>query len=508
MAEKQPKSSMQDLIDSLSPIERKIIPFLNEKIGKIIQKSQLDETSVLRALRFLENKGLVKIDSREKKIIELGTNGIYYKKHHLPERKLLMLLENSNYISIDEARKLSKLSENEFKVSLGVLKSKALISLANRRISLKATKEELTRKSLEEQLLDMLPIEEEKLSEEHKLAFFNLRKRKEIVEIKRKAVFSFQLTELCRELAGQEIRSDLIEEVNSDIIKNWDRSKKFRKYNITLPVPRVYGGKRHFVNQAIEYGKRIWTDLGFREMTGPLVDSSFWVFDSLFTPQDHPAREMQDTFFIREMQAKLPDKKLVESVKQAHESGVAGSKGWQYSWKSDIARKVVLRTHTTSLSARYLASLKPSDLPKKFFSIGKVFRNETIDWKHGFEFYQTDCIVVDEKANFRHLLGYLREFYKKMGYKKIKFVPSFFAYTEPSVEVQYWHSERKEWIELGGAGIFRPEVTAALFGKPIPVLAWGQGFDRIIMEYYNVQDLRELYTNDTGKLRKKEFWVK
>jgi phenylalanyl-tRNA synthetase alpha chain len=183
-------------------------------------------------------------------------------------------------------------------------------------------------------------------------------------------------------------------------------------------------------------------------MQGPIVDTSFWIFDSLFTPQDHPAREMQDTFFIKDKLGKLPDKKIVDRVKEAHEKGVAGSKGWNYAWKEEISKKVVLRTHTTGLSARTLAQLKPSEIPAKFFAIGKVFRNETVDWKHGFEFYQTEGIVIDENANFRNLLGYLKEFYTKMGFKKIKFVPSYFAYTEPSVEVQVWHPERKEWIDL------------------------------------------------------------
>src|SRR3989338_2322604 len=504
MSEKDQKNTnMQEIIDSLSPMERKVIPFLNDKIEKIISKSEMDETSVLRALRFLENKGLVQMQSKERSIIDLGTNGIYYKKNHLPERQLLLLLEKQNHIPIEEAQKLSKLSDNEFKVSLGVLKSKALISLSNGKIVLQASKEELSKRSLEEQLIQMLPIEEDKLAVEHKLAFENLRKRKEIIEIQKKNIFSFQLTDLGKKIAGQEIKSDLLEEVNEEVIRKWDRSKKFRKYDIQAPVPRLYGGKRHFVNQSIEYGKRVWADLGFKEMTGPLVDSSFWVFDALFTPQDHPAREMQDTFFIKDVLSKLPDKKVVDSVKQSHESGLSGSKGWQYSWKPEAAQKVVLRTHTTSLSARTLANLKPADLPKKFFSLGKVFRNESVDWKHGFEFYQTDCIVVDENTSFRNLLGYLKEFYKKMGYDKIKFVPSFFAYTEPSVEIQFWHPVRKEWVELGGGGVFRPEVTTALFGKPIPVLAWGQGFDRIIMEYHKIQDLREMYSNDIKKLRDK-----
>ena len=243
-------------------------------------------------------------------------------------------------------------------------------------------------------------------------------------------------------------------------------------------------------------------------MAGPLTDTSFWVFDSLFTPQDHPAREMQDTFFIENYEGSLPNKKIVRNVKKAHESGIDGSKGWKYKWEEKEAKSVLLRTHTTSISARTLASLKPQDLPAKLFTIGKVFRNETIDWSHGFEFYQTEGIVIDKNANFRHLLGYLKEFYKKMGFEKIKFVPSFFAYTEPSVEIQVFHPEKKIWLELGGAGILRPEVTTPLLGKNIPVLAWGQGFDRIIMDYYNIKDLREIYSNNLKDLRNKKFWIK
>src|SRR3989344_8565888 len=172
---------LDEIIDKLSPIERKIIPFLNLKIDGIVKKSNLDETSVLRALRFLESKGLVKIQAREEKIVDLGTNGIYYKKHNLPERNLLILLEGNNHLSLEEAKKLSKLSDNEFKVSLGVLKSKAMINLTNGKISLNASKEEIIKKFLEEKLLESLPLEELKLSPEQSYAFQNLKKRKNII---------------------------------------------------------------------------------------------------------------------------------------------------------------------------------------------------------------------------------------------------------------------------------------------------------------------------------------
>ena len=167
-----------------------------------------------------------------------------------------------------------------------------------------------------------------------------------------------------------------------------------------------------------------------------------------------------------------------------------------------------MRTHTTSLSAQTLSKLKTSELPQKFFALGKCFRNETVDWSHGFEFNQTEGIVVDKNANFRHLLGYLKQFFNKMGFEKIRFRPSYFPYTEPSVEIDVWHPERKIWLELGGAGMFRPEVTIPLLGENIPVLAWGPGFDRMIMNYYDIKDLREVYKNDLNMLRKIKFWMK
>jgi phenylalanyl-tRNA synthetase alpha chain len=208
------------------------------------------------------------------------------------------------------------------------------------------------------------------------------------------------------------------------------------------------------------------------------------------------------------MQAKLPSKELVEKVKRAHETGIGGSKGWQYHWDEKNAKRVLLRTHTTALSSQTLAKLKKEDLPAKYFAIGKCFRNETVDWKHGFEFNQTEGIVIDPDANLQNLIGYLTEFAKKMGFEKVKFQPSFFPYTEPSVEGLVWNEEKKEWLEVFAAGIFRPEVTIPLFGTAIPVLAWGPGFDRLMMMAYHISDMRELYANDLKILREKEVWKK
>jgi len=166
------------------------------------------------------------------------------------------------------------------------------------------------------------------------------------------------------------------------------------------------------------------------------------------------------------------------------------------------------RTHTTILSAKTIASLKQTELPAKYFSVAKCFRNETLDWSHLFEFYQAEGIVIDENVNFKHLLGYLKEFFLKMGFSKIRFRPSFFPYTEISIECEVFHPIKKQWVELGGAGIFRPEVVKPLFGKDVPVLAWGLGLDRVILDYYEFKDIRELYKNDLKQLKEAKVWLK
>ena len=497
---------IQKLAEKLSPLERKITPFLHLPIKEIREKSGLDETSLIRTLKFLENKNILKIKKVNFNVIDLGTNGIYYKKNQLPERKLIQLLEEKKLLSLEEAKKLSKLSDNEFQVSLGILKNKVLVEIKNEKIHLTAPKEEIIKKTLEEQLLEKLPLQESKLSQEELYALANLKRRKEIIEIKEESSIEIELTPLGKQIAGKEIELDLIEELTPDIIKNWKNNKKFRAYDINSPVPKLYGGKRHFVNQAIEYGRKVWLEMGFKEMTGKKAVTSFWNFDALFTAQDHPVRDMHDTFFIKDIEGKLPDKELLNKVKEAHEIGVNNSKGWRYKWEEKEAKKVVLRTHTTALSARTIKELK--NKKGRFFIIGDVYRNETLDINHLFNLKQTEGIVIEKDGNLRQLIGYLKEFYKKMGYEKIRVRPSFFPYTEPSLEIEVYDKNQKKWIELGGAGIFRPEVIVPLLGEYIPVLAWGQGFERIIREYLEIIDIRDMYKNDLKQIRDKKIWIK
>ena len=505
--------NIQKTIESLSPNERIIIPYLNEKFLENIDKqTDLGKTAILRALEFLSNKKAVEIKQKQEKIIELGINGLRYKDKGLPERILINLIAEKKSIKLTEAKQQSNLNDNEFKAALGALKKKALINLINGNIILSGNKKEITEKTIEEKFLESIPKPLNQLAPEEQFALTNLKSRKNIIDIQDKKTTSFKPTELGQKLMKEDLTKvdNMIESLTSNLIKSGQyKGKKFRRYDITSPVPKISGGKKHFVNQAADYAKKIWTDMGFKEMTGNLTQSGFWNFDALFTPQDHPVREMQDTFFIKNKTSKLPDAELIKQVKSAHEGKIKSSKGWQYDWKEQDAQKVILRTHTTCLSVQTLKKIAENkEFPAKYFALGKVFRNETVDWSHGFEFNHTEGIVIDENANFRQLLGYLKEFFKKMGYEKIRIRPAYFPYTEPSLEIDIFHPIKKQWLELGGAGMFRPEVTIPIFGKHIPILAWGPGFDRIIMEFFNITDLREMYKNDINKLRKIKIWDK
>lgn len=505
------------IIESLSPMERGVFSSLGDgvlSIDKISEKSGLDKTTVLRAVNLLEKKKLVSVESSEKDIVDLGILGVNYLKKELPERVLLNKLSEKKVVPIGEIKNVCSLNDNEAKIALGVLRKKALVEIEQGRLKLVARPEEIIKKMPEELFMEKLPMDLKNVVDLDKLALMNLEKRRDIVEIGKKKEVSVKLTSLGIKIAEIGLDDGLIEALTPKILKSgtW-KSKRFRRYDLNSPVPRVYGGKRHFVNQATDYAKSIWLEMGFKEMHGNMIESGFWVFDSLFTAQDHPVREMQDTFYLRGLKAKIPElaKKKVEcvlsNVQKAHEGGVDGSKGWQYTWSEEEAKRVLLRTHTTCLSARKLMEIgKNKEFPAKYFALGKCFRNETVDWSHGFEFNQTEGIVVDENANFRQLLGYLKQFFKKMGYEKIRIRPAYFAYTEPSLEIDVFHPEKKKWVELGGAGMFRPEVTIPMFGRHIPVLAWGPGFDRIIMEFFGIEDLREMYKNDLNKLREMRVW--
>ena len=507
---------LQNLISKLHPLERAIIPVLKEhtELAEIIRASGLTEVEVVRAVQWLENKKILTSIAERRKIVSLKKNGQYYQKTGLPEKKFLLVLDDS-FKGLNVIAKKSRLTREEINACLGLLKNKQAIEIkTGRQLQIKITeqgKNLLQTKMPEEKFLEqefpkpLNKIKEPQLIEE-------LKRRKEFLTIEEQKNITIQLTKLGEGLLLENLGGEVVNRVTSGMLKTGEwKSKQFRAYDIEINVPVKYPGKKHWVTQATEYAKKIWVEMGFQEMGGNMINTSFWNFDALFTAQDHPVREMQDTFFIggTAQKGKLPDQNLVNKVREMHETGGnIESSGWQYRWDDEEAKKNVLRTHTTVLTAKKLAQLKEKDLPVKLFAIGKNFRNEALDWNHLHEFNQTEGIVVDENVNFCHLLGYLKQFFTKMGFPQARFRPAFFPYTSPSVEIDVYHPVHQRWVEFGGAGMLRPEVVVPLLGKDVPVLAWGPGFDRIILDYWNITDIRQLYKNDLKQLRESKIFLK
>ncbi|TLX99433.1 MAG: phenylalanine--tRNA ligase subunit alpha [Thaumarchaeota archaeon] len=293
-----------------------------------------------------------------------------------------------------------------------------------------------------------------------------------------------------------------VERLTPDLLATgrW-RGKELRPIDVRAPAPRFYPGRRHPVNEFIEEVKEAYISMGFTEIEGAAIQPALWNFDALFTPQDHPGRELQDTFYLMSMEDdSIKREGVVDRIASTHEDGWrTGSRGWQYRWSTEEARRLVLRTHNTVLTVRALESEK-EDL--RVFALGKVYRNESLDYKHLAEFHQMDGAIMGDGLNTRHLMGFLTGFYRKLGMSEVKLWPSYFPYTEPSLQVVGYSDLAKDWIELGGSGVFRPEVTWPL-GVKKPVLAWGLGIERLILLRLGLDDLRVLYDNDLGWLRRR-----
>jgi phenylalanyl-tRNA synthetase alpha chain len=271
---------------------------------------------------------------------------------------------------------------------------------------------------------------------------------------------------------------------------------EFSEYNVEADAERFDGGKVHILRQTAERVKDTLVGMGFQEMDGPHVDADFWINDCLFMPQDHPARTHWDRFAL-EQPTHIDDlpANLVERVERAHREGVGeDGEGYHSPWDEDFARALALRGHTTSLSTRYLSGEEVGDLepPQRYFSVEKVYRNDTLDPTHLLEFFQIEGWVMAEDLSVRDLMGTFEEFYSQFGIEDIRFKPHYNPYTEPSFELFGTHPTTGELVEIGNSGIFREEMLEPL-GVECDVMAWGLALERLLMLMYGFEDIRDIH---------------
>lgn len=508
---------LEQVINELHLYEKKILKALGDKKGKatpeqISKLEGMDIKAVMSAADTLESKDIIKIHKEVKEVLSLSDTGKQYAEYGLPERKILEALDQEESIRISDAAEKTGLKPSEVNIAIGWLFKKKWATLDKGEITITPQgKGALHVESDDELLLEKLLQTQQMLLDPTKIlpdpskivkeGLNLLKKRKDILKIKKQHKFTFELTDKGKQIVdmGIVIRDQATQLTHDDLKTGKWRELEFRPYDVKAEYPDIYPGKIHPLQRTIEEIRSIFIKLGFTESAGTILESAFWNFDCLFQPQDHAAREMQDTFYIKIPQmAKLPGEELVGRVSRMHETGGdTGSEGWGYQWDEEVARQSVLRTHTTCVSARFLKENKP---PLKMFSVGRVFRRETITYKHLPEFHQVEGIIAAEDIDFQNLLGILKEFYHKLGFE-VRFRPAYFPYTYLSTECEIYLPQKESWIELGGSGMFRPEVLEPL-GVETPVAAFGLGIERLAMIRLGITDIRMLYQSDLGWLRK------
>lgn len=320
--------------------------------------------------------------------------------------------------------------------------------------------------------------------------------------------------------------TDLTAEMLQD--GSWETAN-FKPYNFKALGEPQHAGALHPLNKVREEFRKIFFSQNFVEMpTARFVDSGFWNFDALFVPQQHPARDLQDTFYVSdpreagppgpdpaadraldEMEAdsqmyhsntsdstptsKLDYDKYYDNVRAVHQDGAFNSIGYRYPYSDAETKRLVLRTHTTAVSTYCLHRLAANPRPARYFSIDRVFRNETVDATHLAEFHQIEGVIADYGLTLGGLMDFLGQFFNKIGISNLRFKPAYNPYTEPSMEVFGYHKGLGKWVEIGNSGMFRPEMLLAM-GLPEDLRCYGFGLslERPTMIKYGVSNIREL----------------
>jgi phenylalanyl-tRNA synthetase alpha chain len=505
------------LLEALHPLETKALLVLDAgqpADATELAAAGLDEAQVRTVVQWLLAKELIQVaDTETYTEVSLSDTGRRYRQVGLPEARILERLRGGTELTMRDLALQPEFADDDVGAACGALKKAGAIDIgAGGALVLgdpaKAAVFEASA-ALLEKLADGLPVRMETLSaDEQRLVREGSRKRgkaKGAFRAVDRSVSRYALTE-----AGRAVQADLraagatgdeVSLLTPEMLRDGDwRRLRFRRYNLGLKPARVVIGRRHPYGAFLDDVRDRFLRLGFEEMRGSVVENEFWLMDALFMPQFHSARDIHDVYYVKDpTHAAAIEEPYGERVARAHESGFdTGSRGWGYTYDMERAKRLVLRSQGTALSARTLAN-KPK-IPGKYFAIARCFRYDQIDATHAAEFYQVEGIVLGEQLNVRHLLGLLELFAREIaGTEEYRFTPGYFPFTEPSVEIHVNHPELG-WMELGGSGIFRPELTSPL-GIEVPVLAWGLGIDRMAMTALKINDIRQLFSSDLEFIR-------
>ena len=516
---------IQNIIRNLHPLEIKVLLNYTEKDELTSEKLQKEleykEGHANQAFSWLGGKGLLSVVSKTPRTFyEITDLGRVYAKDGIPEIRIINFVKENGAKTLPEIAAGISLEQKDVGSAFGQLSKIGVLKMNSEKKAeysgAEIPADVLTAVSLFERAAssEIGQLDKAALTENEQAVIANYAKKRGAADspfkiIERETVvykLGSEASKVVSELKKAGITGNEIGELTPKMLSSGEwKNGSFRGYNIAVPPARIIPGRANPYVQFLEHVKDKLCSLGFQEFDGPLVETEFWNGDALFMPQFHAARDIHDVYRIKNpTHAKKIEEPWLSNVASAHRNGGdTGSRGWSYEFDNEFTRRLVLRSQGTVLSAH---QLHEAEIPGKYFGIVRCFRYDKVDATHLSDFYQTEGIVLGDDVNLRTLLGFLEMFAKEIaGATEVKYVPGYFPFTEPSVEVHIKHPVLG-WFELGGAGIFRPEVTKSM-GVDVPVLAWGMGIDRMALMALGLNDLRELFSENIEevRLRKAKF---
>lgn len=489
---------------ALSGPERSLLLALRDQDGARVDEDSLGPRLGLPAdqvrgsLQRLRSKHLVLVEEEHETVVRPTPRGEAALSRGLPERRFLDALRlHDGSLTPAEAAEAG-LDEEERSAAIGILRRRGLLEdglpfrlKPGAAVSAGPLPEEIVLRQVADGASDVDP------------AIVGALERRGLVRRDHRSIKRWSVSEEGRRLPLAPEGEELLGSVTPELLRSgtWI-GRTFRPYDVRASVPYLTGARPNLYVEWLEEFEEILVGLGFEQAEGPLLETEFWNNDALFMPQDHPARSIHDALSVEGAEGRPPPPELLARVAAVHEGrplpGMTSplGPGWPGSYDVRIAQRPVLRSQTTAVSARYLA--RHPRPPFRMFSIDRNFRREEVDARHHLEFAQCEGIIGEEGLDLRHLVGVFTTLAEAIGIREMKIRPSYFPFTEPSIE-GYVRHPRLGWIEALPGGLFRPEVLAPL-GVEVPVIAWGIGVMRLAMVALGCNDIRELFQDDLATL--------
>lgn len=474
-------------------IAKVVLELKTANVSEVARLVGRREQDIMRDLAELEKRGLIRLFKKVLYRIELSELGRKYLVSGLPEEIVLRELIKDVRVPVATLRNTG-LSDDEFEAALGILRRFGVIRIQGGFVELVSSNISRILEYVQE-----IKKELEKYSSPTVVSEVpdNLKevRRRGLVEVG-------EIKELVVETTDSLVRDfdmltpvDVVTVVTPEVISlgNWD-SIEFKPFDLSIEPPKLSVARKHFFTEVINYMRELMISLGFEEVKGPHVELELWNFDVLFVPQYHPSRRPSDVYILGSTAS--PDPRIADLLNSV---GRYHKEFRRYRWDQSRALRLVLRTHCTAVSVRTLWERGPGEY--RVFTIDRVFRPDTPDPTHLMEFHQLDGIIVGSRVSFKDLLEFFREFSRGLELGEVRFKPAYFPFTEPSVEGYVKHP-KLGWIEVLPGGMFRKQVLEPLGLKGYNVAAWGIGIDRVAMILMEINDIRDLYTDDVREIER------